>query len=298
MASATSVDASTNAPGPSHSGSVQAAVKAAAVPSGMPARTSGSRRAAGGRSRTLPARVSAASASRSVRRSTNWRTRIAAKTTPARTASPSAGFVGSSHATPCCSTPRATAAAAMVRRSEKLPSARAASAVTRAVRPYVGSSGIPTIAAWKKMLTNDNTPATTQVKDCKRPTGMPSMAARSRRSPVARTAMPTSLRVNQRDTAARHPRETTTATRSSAVKTTGATCHVACQGKFTTAVEMGVCPQMRGISRLTTTRNCDSPMVATVRIRRGDRRKRRTTTISTVAVRSTAATSPVANPRK
>ena len=154
------------------------------------------------------------------------------------------------------------------------------------------------MAAWKKMLTNDRTPATTQVKDCRRPTGMPSMAARSRRSPVARTAMPTPLRVNQKDTAARQPRETTTATRSSAVNTTGATCHVTCQGKFTTAVEIGVCPQMRGMSRLTTTRNWDSPMVATVRIRRGDRRKRRTTTISTAAVRITAATSPVASPRK
>ncbi len=134
-ASATSVDASTSAPGPSHRGNVHAAAKAAAVPSGMPALTSGSRRASTDRSRTLPARVSDASVSRSVRRTTSWRRRMAAKTTPARTASPSAGLVGSSHATPCCSTPSATAATAMARRSEKLPSASAANAVTRAVRP-------------------------------------------------------------------------------------------------------------------------------------------------------------------
>ena len=55
-----------------------------------------------GRSRTLPASVSDDSASRSVRCASSWRTTMAAKTTPARTASPSAGFVGSFHATPCC----------------------------------------------------------------------------------------------------------------------------------------------------------------------------------------------------
>ena len=53
------------------------------------------------------------------------------------------------------------------------------------------------------MLTKERTPATTQVTDCRRPTGMPSMEARSRRSPAACTAIPTSLRVNQSDTAAR-----------------------------------------------------------------------------------------------
>ena len=148
------------------------------------------------------------------------------------------------------------------------------------------------------MLTKDRTPATTQVTDCRRPTGMPSMEARSRRSPTACTASPTSLRVNQRDTAARQATETMTATRSLASKTTGPTCQAKCQGKLATAVAMGAWPQIRGISRLRTTRSWDSPMVATVRISRGERRKRRTTRISTVAVRRSEATRPVASPRK
>ena len=71
------------------------------------------------------------------------------------------------------------------------------------------------------MLTKERTPATTQVTDCRRPTGMPSMEARSRRSPAACTAIPTSLRVNQSDTAARQATETMTATRSLASKHDG-----------------------------------------------------------------------------
>ena len=124
------------------------------------------------------------------------------------------------------------------------------------------------------------------------------MAARSRRSPAACTAMPTSDRVNHADTAARLARDTTTATRSSALNTIGAMCQVWCQGNVITAVEIGVCPQMRGMSRLTTTRNCDRPMVATVRTSLGDRRKRRTTTNSAQKVSTTTATSPVSSPTK
>ena len=105
--------------------------------------------------------------------------------------------------------------------SVKLPRASVARAVTSAVRPKVGSSGRPRIVAWKKMLTKDRTPATTQVTDCSRPTGMPSMEARSRRSPTACTAIPTSLRVNHTDTAARQATETMTATRLLASKTDG-----------------------------------------------------------------------------
>ena len=148
------------------------------------------------------------------------------------------------------------------------------------------------------MLTKDRTPATTQVTDCRRPTGMPSMEARSRRSPTAWVAIPMSLRVNHRDTAPRQATETMTATRSLASRTTGPTCQARCQGNVTTAVAMGTCPQMRGMSRLRTTRSWESPMVATVRMSRGERRKRRTTRISTVAVRRSDATRPVASPRK
>ena len=96
------------------------------------------------------------------------------------------------------------------------------------------------MAAWKKMLPKDRRPATTQVSDCRRPTGMPSMEARSRRSPTAWTASPMSLRVNQSDTAARQATETMTPTRSSALKTTGPTCHATCHGNDTVALAMGV----------------------------------------------------------
>ncbi len=148
------------------------------------------------------------------------------------------------------------------------------------------------------METKESTPATTQVIDCRRPTGMPSMEARSRRSPAACTAMPMSLRVNQIHTPARQASDTTTATRSLASKTMGAMCQVKCQGKVTTALAMGVWPHRRGISRLRTTSSWESPMVATVRMRRGERRKRRTTRNSAIAVRSTDATRPVARPAK
>jgi hypothetical protein len=96
----------------------------------------------------------------------------------------------------------------------------------------------------------------------------------------------------------RQATETMTATRSSALKTTGPTCHARCHGNETVALAMGVWPQIRGIRRLTTTSSWDSPMVATVRMSRGERRNRRTTTISTVAVRRREATRPVARPRK
>ena len=127
---------------------------------------------------------------------------------------------------------------------------------------------------------------------------MPSMEARSRRSPAACTAIPMSLLVNQIDTAARQATETMTATRSLASKTTGAMRQLRCQGNVTTALEIGVWPQSRGMSRLSTTRSWESPMVATVRMRRGERRNRRTTMNSTVAVRTTEATRPVASPTK
>ncbi len=100
------------------------------------------------------------------------------------------------------------------------------------------------MAAWKKMLAKDRTPATTQVTDCRRPTGMPSMEARSRRSPTACTARPMSLRVNQRETPARQATDTMTATRWSAVKTTGPTCQARCQGNEIVAVAIGIWPQI------------------------------------------------------
>ena len=115
------------------------------------------------------------------------------------------------------------------------------------------------MAAWKKMLTKDRTPATTQVTDCRRPTGMPSMEARSRRSPTACTASPTSLRVNQMETAARQATETITATRWSALKTTGPTCQARCHGNDTVALAMGVWPQIRGIRRLSDDQELGQP---------------------------------------
>ncbi len=298
MATVTRAEARMSSPEPIHSGNVQAAAKAASPATGVPTWTSVRSRAAAERSRTLPASDNMDSDSRSVWRASNWRTTMAPKTTAARTASPSDGLVGSSHATPCWRMPSATAEAAMTGNSVKLPRAMAASAVTSAVSPNVGSRGRPRMAAWKKMLTNERTPATTQVADCKRPTGMPSMEARSRRSPAACTAIPMSLRVNQIDTAARHTIETTTATRSLTSNTTGATRQLTCHGNVTAALAIGFWPQMRGISKLRTTRSWASPIVATVRTSRGERRNLRTTTISTVAVRRIEATRPVARPTK
>ncbi len=124
-----------SSPGPIQSGSVQTAPKASTVSAGVPTLTSVRSRAEAGRSRTLPASASVVGASRSRWRVSSWRTTMAAKTTPARTASPRAGLAGSSQATACCRMPSATADAAMVGSSVKLPSASAASAVTRAVRP-------------------------------------------------------------------------------------------------------------------------------------------------------------------
>ncbi len=135
MASTTSEEPRMSSPGPIHSGSVAAAAKATSAPTGVPTRTSVRSRNDAGRSRTLPASASEDSASRSVRLASSWRTMMAANTTPARTANPSAGLFGSSHATPCSRMPSATAEAAMTGSSLKLPRASAASAVTSAVSP-------------------------------------------------------------------------------------------------------------------------------------------------------------------
>ena len=135
MASTMSAEPRMSSPGPIQSGSVQTAAKATSAPAGVPTRTSVRSRSAAGRSRTLPASASDDSASRSVRLASSWRTTMAANTTPARTASPSAGLVGSSQATPCSRMPSATAEAAMTGSSVKLPRASAARAVTRAVSP-------------------------------------------------------------------------------------------------------------------------------------------------------------------
>ena len=69
------------------------------------------------------------------------------------------------------------------------------------------------MAALKKMLMNESSPATTQVTVWSRSTGMPSIAARSRRSPVARMAIPRSVRVNHTATPPRQASETTAAIR-------------------------------------------------------------------------------------
>ena len=50
-----------------------------------------------------------------------------------------------------------------------------------------------------------------------------------------------------------------TATRSSAVKTTGPTCQARCHGKDTVALAMGVWPQMRGIRRLSDDQQLGQP---------------------------------------
>ena len=92
-------------------------------------------RTARGRARCRPTSASSLPPGR-LGCATNWRTTTAAKTTPARTASPSAGFVGLSQATPCWSTPERDGGRRRSRASStKLPSASAASAVTSAVSP-------------------------------------------------------------------------------------------------------------------------------------------------------------------
>ena len=131
-------------------------------------------------------------------------------TTAAITASTRVGRAGWFQATPCSSVPMATAARATTGRSVNPPRASAPSAVTSAVRLKVGSSGRPTMAAFRKTLRKDSTPATTQVTVCSRLTGMPSMAARSRRSPVARVAMPRSVSRNHRATPASATSDTIT----------------------------------------------------------------------------------------
>ena len=135
MASTTSSEPRMSSPGPIHSGKVHTAANATSPATGAPTRTSVRSRSPAGRSRTLPASASVDSASRSVRLASSWRTTMAANTTPARTANPRDGFVGSSHATPCSRIPSATAEAAMTGSSLKLPRASAANAVTRAVNP-------------------------------------------------------------------------------------------------------------------------------------------------------------------
>jgi hypothetical protein len=200
-------------------------------------------------------------------------------------------FSSSFHRTWVSSRPRAMALVTMAGMSVMRPTMRAASALSRTVSPTGEPSGRPTTPAWRNSARNDSAAATAQTMVCRRPTGMPSRAARSARSAAARTATPTSVNRRNAATAIIASGASTHATRWSASNTSGATSARQVNGAVIEVLS-GSSPQMLGTMREANESNWARPIVATVRIRRGWRKKRRTTASSTTAPTTTAAARP------
>jgi hypothetical protein len=121
------------------------------------------------------------------------RSKSVTTTTAATTGNTSSGLRGLFQITPCSSTPRAIADAVIAGRFVSRPIIRAASASRRAENVSAETTGRPTMPARRKMPTNESSAATAHTTVCSRCTGTPRRLARSARSALARTAMPTDV---------------------------------------------------------------------------------------------------------
>ena len=199
------------------------------------------------------------------------------------------------HATPYSSTPRAIAVTAIAGRSLSCPIASAAMAGTSAVAPIAVPHGTPRMPARRNRAMNESRLATTHVSVANRLTGMPSMAARSDRSAVARIAVPSRVRSRKKATAAIANGATTRARRSLAPSTNVPIVTVASNGAGIRC-DVGRWPHSRGISSAPTASSCVIPIVATVSTSRDACRKRRTNANSTTAPSTIAPSRPMTRP--
>ena len=192
--------------------------------------------------------------------------------------------------TACSTMPSATAANAIVGSRSMRPMTAAASAGSSSDGPSTVPSESPTIPARRNTARNASNDANIHTTECTRRTGMPSSAARSASSAQARMATPRRVRRNSASPT-NASGITTSATTSFPPKVNGSTVNERsngagklCGGRPT--------PNHPGRSNPSPASSWARPMVATVRISRGDRKNRRITSSSTAAPRTTAAAIP------
>ncbi len=196
------------------------------------------------------------------------------------------------HTTDCSTMPSATAAITIVGRRSIPPITAAARARKRSAGPRIVPMGSPMIPARRKTARNASTAAMTHTRVSSLRTGMPSSAARSAFSAVPRTATPTRVRRNSASSV--HTTGTATAAMISPPRNfTNPMVNCALIGAGSGSVL--VTSNQRGSRRPAPASTCARPMVATLRISRGERKNLRITRSSTTAPSTTAATIPVAN---
>ncbi len=159
----------------------------------------------------------------------------------------------------------------------------------------MGFSGRPRIEARKNTPMNDMPAVIAHTSVLRRFTGMPSVAARSERSALARTAMPISVRRRNNPSPTSTASTTSTDTTSSEWNSSVPTVNWRCHGNSMVLSPMICWPQILGINNAPTRNSCEMPIVATVSTSRDDLKKRRTNRNSTSAPKITAATRPIAN---
>ena len=130
-----------------------------------------------------------------------------------------------------------------------------------------GRLATPAVSTTEK---NDSTAAPVQTWASSRRTGMPSRAARSARSADARTATPVSVNLSTDATTASSTGATTRAITSLASKTTPPSSTRSSNGVGSERTA-GPSPHRSGRASAAKASTCDRPMVATVRMRRGER---------------------------
>jgi hypothetical protein len=135
----------------------------------------------------------------------------------------------------------------------------------------------------------------TQTTVCSRRTGTPSVLARSALSAPPRMAMPMVLLRRNSARPTKHAATPNIATTSLPVKMIGSTVNSTCHG-----IENASPPSSNSSTRRNAAplRSWAIPIVATVRTRRGERKNRRTSRVSTTTPSTIAARRPAANARK
>lgn len=190
--------------------------------------------------------------------------------------------------------PRPTAAAVMLAKRSIRPMTTAARAWTRIVAGRTLPIGIPTEPARRNMARKASTLAIAHTTVWRRFTGTPSIAARSARSAAPRIATPT-LERRRNSASATSAAGTRIRVRTSfALKRVGATVKLSSNGGAMRSPKPSP-RKRRGRNSAAPVRSWDRPMVATMRIRRGARKNRRITRISTRIPSTTAAARPVRN---
>ncbi len=297
MTKITAAAALTWSPTPSQSGRASTAARASTPPPQRTARTSGSLRSSWGTGRTSSDTFQLDEVSWSARVEPTLRTSRVTTMTSARMGSTISGLRGLFQVMPWVSRPMATAEAVTAGRSVRLPSMRAASAASSTLRLRVVMTGRPWMPACRKMPTNDRRAASDHTTVCRRLTGTPSRLARSAFSALARMATPMLVNRSRAATPSRASGATMRATRWSDEKTMGSMVKWKVSGKWTWLVA-GRLSQMSGMNTAPSDRSWARPRVATVRMRRGERKNRRMMASSTRAPTSRAPTIPMASERK